>query len=199
MVPIAACSSHQGNGKYGAEAQASRVFAAVGKFDRLGLQVRNMEGPTHRETFDPAVVDGGKLTCMIGRLMGDGDEPVAFRTPNGQVIRLAQTRSRFGERIEHSLQIESRATDHLEHVGGGRLLLQRLAQLVEQTGVLDRDHCLGGEVLNQANLLVGERADFLSINDHCTDHSPSFNIGTARIVRAPATSTIAINARSRSR
>ena len=35
----------------------------------------------------------------------------------------------FDERIEYGLQIEGRAADDLEHVGGGGLLLQRLAQL----------------------------------------------------------------------
>ena len=28
------------------------------------------------------------------------------------------------KRIEHGLQVEGRAADHLEHIGGGRLLLQ---------------------------------------------------------------------------
>ena len=32
----------------------------------------------------------------------------------------------FDQRIEHRLQIEGRAADDLEHVGGGGLLLQRL-------------------------------------------------------------------------
>ena len=49
--------------------------------------------------------------------------------------------------IEHRLQVEGRAADDLEHVGGGGLLLQRFAQLVEQAGVLDGDDGLAGEVL----------------------------------------------------
>jgi hypothetical protein len=36
------------------------------------------------------------------------------------------------------------------------LLLQRLAQLVEQPRVLDRDHCLVGEGRDEFNLPVGE-------------------------------------------
>src|SRR6516164_9809703 len=72
--------------------------------------------------------------------------------------------SRFGERVEHGLQIESRAADHLEHVGGGGLLLQRFAQLVEQPRVLDGDDRLRGEVLQQFDLLVGERAHLLAID-----------------------------------
>ena len=43
------------------------------------------------------------------------------------------------KRVEHRLQIEGRAADDLEHVGGGGLLLQRFAQLVEQARILDGD------------------------------------------------------------
>ena len=74
------------------------------------------------------------------------------------VARLAQARSRFGQRIEYGFEIERRAADDLEHVGGGGLLLQRLPQLVEKAGVLDGDDGLGGEALNQFDLLVTERA-----------------------------------------
>ena len=40
------------------------------------------------------------------------------------------------------------AADHLQHLGGGRLPLQRLLGLVEQAHVLDRDHGLVGERLD---------------------------------------------------
>ena len=66
--------------------------------------------------------------------------------------------------IEHRLQIEGRAADHLEHVGGGGLLLQRFAQLVEQARVLDGDDRLGGEVRHQLDLLVGERPHLLAVD-----------------------------------
>ena len=71
-------------------------------------------------------------------------------------VRLAQPCGRLDQRVEHRLQIEGRAADDLEHVGGGGLLLQRFAQLVEQPRVLDSDDGLGGEVLDQLDLLVGE-------------------------------------------
>ena len=79
------------------------------------------------------------------------------RTKDLSAIRFAQSCCRLDQRIEHRLQIESRATDDLEHVGGGALLLQRFAQLVEQTRVLDGDDSLIREVLDQLDLLVGER------------------------------------------
>ena len=65
------------------------------------------------------------------------------------------------------LEIEGRAADDLEHVGGRRLPLQRSrssSQLVEQPRVLDGDHGLGGEILHQRDLLVGERPNLLAIN-----------------------------------
>src|SRR5262249_46104042 len=59
-----------------------------------------------------------------------------------------------------------------EHIGSGRLLLQRLAQLVEQAGVLDSDDGLVGEVLDQLDLLVAERADLQAVdNDYANELS----------------------------
>jgi hypothetical protein len=71
--------------------------------------------------------------------------------------------------LQHRLEIEGRSADDLEHIGGGGLLLQRFAQLVEQAGVLDRDDGLGSEVLDQLDLLVGEWADFLPVDAHGAD------------------------------
>ena len=59
----------------------------------------------------------------------------------------------------------------LQHLRGRGLLLQRLAQivgalaqLVEQPRVLDGDDGLGGEVLYQLDLLVGERPHLLAVD-----------------------------------
>ena len=87
-----------------------------------------------------------------------GREPVGSRRTNilallpriMACIGVAKPRRRFDQRVEHGLQIEGRAADHLEHVGGGGLLLQRLAQLVEQARVLDGDDGLVGEVLTSS-------------------------------------------------
>ena len=59
--------------------------------------------------------------------------------------------------LEHRLGVGDRAADHLQHLGGRRLLLQRLLGLVEQAHVLDRDHGLVGEGLHQADLGSAER------------------------------------------
>ena len=92
----------------------------------------------------------------------------------------------FDQRVEHGLQIEGRAADDLEHVGGRGLLLQRFAQLVEQSRVLDGDDGLGGEIRDQLNLFVAERSHFLAVDDRWAPTSSlSLSIGTASTVRAP--------------
>ena len=100
-------------------------------------------------------------------------------------VRLAQPGRRLDKRVEHGLQIEGRAADDLEHVGGGGLLLQRFAQFAEQPRVLDGDHRLGGEVRDQLDLLVGERADLLAVDTMAPTSSSSLSIGTATCDRAP--------------
>src|SRR5262249_1115515 len=70
-------------------------------------------------------------------------------------------------------QFARRAGNDSQHLRGRGLLLQRLAQivrtlaqLVEQAAVLDGDDGLGGEVLDQLDLLVGEGANLLAVNDN---------------------------------
>ena len=60
-----------------------------------------------------------------------GGETIDFAVAlkNEREFRLAQPRRRLDERIEHHLQVEGRAADDLEHVGGGGLLLERLGEL----------------------------------------------------------------------
>jgi hypothetical protein len=66
------------------------------------------------------------------------------------------------------LQIERRPADDLEHIGGGSLLLKRLAQFVEQACVLDSDDGLRGEAFKELDLFLGER-HLLAIDHNCAD------------------------------
>ena len=69
--------------------------------------------------------------------------------------------------FEHRLKVECRTADDLEHVGGRGLLLQRFAQFIEQARILDGDDGLGGKILHQLDLLIGERPHLLAIDaDH---------------------------------
>ena len=55
-----------------------------------------------------------------------------FRTEDLSFVRLAKPRRRLDERIKHGLELKGRAADDLEHIGGGGLLFQRLAQLARE-------------------------------------------------------------------
>ena len=96
-----------------------------------------------------------------------------------RIIGFAQPRRRLDQRVEHRLQIEGRAADDLEHVGGGGLLLQRFGQivgarlhLVEQPHVLDRDHRLVGEGAQQCDLPFREGVRVGSNDRDCADRLP---------------------------
>jgi hypothetical protein len=54
--------------------------------------------------------------------------------------------------------------DHLQYLGGGGLLLQSLARLGDESGILHRDDRLRGKVLQQRYLLVGERPRLASVD-----------------------------------
>src|SRR5262249_34958715 len=68
------------------------------------------------------------------------------------------------------LQIEGRAADDLEHVGGGGLLLERFTEFAEQSCILDGDDGLCGEIFDQLDLLLGERPHFLPVDTDGADH-----------------------------
>jgi hypothetical protein len=104
----------------------------------------------------------GALKCRYA-------EGIAFTQPEDAVRCLAKPGRVRQHGLEHGLQFTRRAADHLEHIGSGGLLLQRLAQLVEQAGVLDGDDRLRGKVLDQLNLLIRERPNLLTVNHDSAD------------------------------
>ena len=86
-------------------------------------------------------------------------------------IGLADARRVLQHRLKHRLKFARRTVMTLQNLRGRGLLLQRLgkivgalAQFVEQPRVLDGDDGLGGEVLHQFDLLVGEGANLLAID-----------------------------------
>ena len=96
----------------------------------------------------------------------------SFDEPHRAEARLASVDCLRQHRFEHRLQIARRTADHLEHIGGSRLLLGReidFAQLAEQPRVLDRDNGLRGKVLHQFNLFAGKRPYLLAIQDDRAD------------------------------
>ncbi len=66
-------------------------------------------------------------------------------------------------RVEHRSEVAGGRVDDAEHLGGRGLLLQRLAGFGDEPRVLDRDDRLRREILEQRDLLLGERFDVLAI------------------------------------
>jgi hypothetical protein len=90
----------------------------------------------------------------------DSSNPAGDELNDGYVGP-AESRGRLDQCIEHRLQVEGGAADDLEHVGGGGLLLERFAQLLEQPHVLDGDDSLLGE--------IAEKLDCLSVNGRTSE------------------------------
>ena len=132
--------------------------------------------------------------------IAEGDASVKFVTASSCVMvpwsASHSLRRRTQQRVEHGLQIESRAADDLEHIGGCGLLRERFGQvvgaplhLIEQPYVLDRNHRLIGEGRDQLDLLGGERPTSCRQMMIAPIRSCSLSIGTATMDRKPPTST----------
>jgi maltooligosyltrehalose synthase len=74
--------------------------------------------------------------------------------------------------------MERRAADDLENVAGRSLVFERffeiaraLAQFVEEPRVFHRSDRLRREALQQRDLLVGKRANLLSIDGQCAEQN----------------------------
>ena len=101
-----------------------------------------------------------------------------------RLVGLAKPRRRLDQRIEHRLQIEGRAADDLEHVGGGGLLLQRLAQLVEQPVFSMAMTAWAAKFVTSSICLSVNGRDFLAVDADGADQlSFSLSIGTMSTVR----------------
>ena len=127
-----------------------------GKF-RVGQNVRDVNRPAFergstgdRPAIDLARRESRHVLPIVGSEAEEGNEleRVDAKACDVRIICSAEPCRRLDQRAEHRLQIKGRAADDLEHVGGGGLLLQRLAQLVEQARILDGDDGLTGEVLD---------------------------------------------------
>ncbi len=156
--------------EHAAEANLSREILP-GKF-RVPLNVGNMDhGPIQDSAAgeDLAMGPSGKELARpfqgqrgIVELCPHIDE-LAVKQVHGREEGAAESGGVLGHRVEHGLDVGGRARDHPENFRGGRLLLQRLGQIVvagtqlgEETHVLDGDYRLVGEALEERDLTVRE-------------------------------------------
>jgi hypothetical protein len=75
----------------------------------------------------------------------------------------------LGDNVECSFGCGGRAGNGTQDIGAGGLIFERLPQLVEEARILDGDDGLGGEILDQLDLLFSERPYLLTINTDYTD------------------------------
>src|SRR6516225_315491 len=116
-------------------------------------------------------VIGESWPCPVG---GRKAEIFTVKLKNVTTRSPTEAGSGLDQRIKHAFEIECRTTDDLQHIGSGGLLLERVAQFVEQPRILDGDDGLGCKVLHQLNLLVGEWANFLAIDRDCPNQFTLF-------------------------
>ena len=87
-------------------------------FERDSADKRSLPGASRRS---PHVFLRIRVIAAAGRQF----DKLAFSAAEDvRTFRLAQSGGRLDQRVEHRLEIEGRAADDLEHVGGGGLLLQ---------------------------------------------------------------------------
>ncbi len=161
--------AHQRNAEHGSESAKLlslrqgifRIARNIPNLDRSTLSHRapkHCPAPRHnRAVSHIIVVFMRKAKACNVRIC------VSFWAMDSSAVRLAEACCGLDEGIEHRLQIESRAADDLQHVGGGRLLSEGFSQFlcarlhfVEQAYILDRNHRLVGKCRDQLDLLISE-------------------------------------------
>src|SRR5262245_2724083 len=102
-------------------------------------------------------------------------EDLAFDSKHGCRPRPEQAQGAVGDYFEYGLDVGLRLADDAQDLGGGRLLLQGLFCLVEESDILNRDDRLVGEGSKQRNLLVSEWFRF-STSDHDRSQRAAFSM-----------------------
>src|SRR6516165_9242013 len=125
----------------------------------------------------PAVVSRpGRIGFFSINSLSSGDAfkatIIRSRSPSKRqtnALSAPHSRTALSATLSNRLQLECRPADHFEHVGGGGLLLQGFAQLIEQPHVLNRNHCLIGESGKQLDVPVREGPHPVPVRRHHAD------------------------------
>src|SRR5271166_3719796 len=102
-------------------------------------------------------------------------EPLAVINVQASIGDTAKAVRLLQNCLEHRGEIAGRRVDDLQYLRCRSLLLQGLARLGHQPRILHRDDRLCGEVLQQRNLLVGEWAGFLTVNNEISEKCVVFS------------------------
>jgi len=88
--------------------------------------------------------------------------------------RTREGRGVGGDRVEGRLHVGRRAGDDAQDLCRRRLLLQGFARLGDEPGIVHRDDRLRRKVLQQRDLIIGERADLLTVYGENAEHRVIF-------------------------
>jgi hypothetical protein len=127
-----------------------------------------------------------RSVARIGVENGGQHRLVAVAKVQRDQVGLADPPGLLDDHLEHRRRVGGRAADGTEHRRQGRPAVKRLGdlavallklgvaplQFLEKARVLDRDHGLIGEALQQGDLLVGEGAGLVTKEDECADDAP---------------------------
>src|SRR5262245_1709211 len=104
------------------------------------------------------------------------NEAGAIESMQDTELRLAQTRCLLEYGVENGANLAGRGADHAQDLGRRGLLVEGLTQLararlylLEQARILDGDHRLVGEDLQETDLLFGEWPHFIAANQDVAD------------------------------
>ena len=111
-------------------------------------------------------------------MIGSEAVDIALTKIDECIFGLAQFNGRSNQRIEHRCKSNAERLMTLSTSAVAVCCCSRFAQFVEQPRVLDGDDGLGGEILDQLDLLFGEWPDLLAVDDMAPISSSSLSIGT---------------------
>jgi hypothetical protein len=127
-------------------------------------------------------------------------DQLAVEPQDRALLRRTQRHRPLGNSVEDRLHVGWRARDDPEDVACCRLLLERLGHLsvsaserivlllnfCEKADILNGDHCLIGERLQEFDLLVGEGTDLASADEDCANAHVPTQEGSAESRAPPA-------------
>src|SRR3989304_2131630 len=101
--------------------------------------------------------------------MGRWPDLVPLHSLDDYVVRIAETGGALRDGVQHRLQVGRGGADDAEDLAGGGRLLEGLAEVDVEAGVLDGNGGLIGKRLEEGDLLGQERADLRPANDDEAD------------------------------
>ena len=110
--------------------------------------------------------------------MSPRNQSVSLAESQQHVIDPTNPRGALDNGVEYRLHVRGRAADDAEHLGGRRLMLQRLAQFrvallefLEQAHVLDGDHGLIGEGFQELICFSVKGSELMRSNKNCSNRN----------------------------